>query len=92
MYVTFRASDLSAKPWMIENRTAPAGARRLDDRQRDVGQPVEPDWAGFRHSQCANCLDWNVSRPEPGKPALHSTGALFCRSLRAFAEGQQYPG
>lgn len=29
MYATFRASDLSAKPWMIENRTA--GARRLND-------------------------------------------------------------
>lgn len=47
---------------------------------------------GFAHSQGANCLGWNVSHPESGTPALHSTGALFCCSLRAFAEGQQYSG
>jgi hypothetical protein len=46
MYATFRASDLRGKPWMIENRTA--GARRRNDRLRDVGQPVELDRAGLR--------------------------------------------
>ena len=34
MYATFRASDLSVKPWVTENPTA--GAGRLNVRLRDV--------------------------------------------------------
>jgi hypothetical protein len=38
MSVTFRATDLSARPWMIEKRTAVA--RGPNSRMRDVLYPV----------------------------------------------------
>jgi hypothetical protein len=38
MSVTFRATDLSARPWMIEKR--PAVARSPNNRIRDVRHPV----------------------------------------------------
>jgi hypothetical protein len=38
MYVTFRGTDLSARPWMIEKR--PAVARIPNSRIRDVRHPV----------------------------------------------------
>ena len=71
--------NLSAKPWMIENRTAPAGARRLNDRRRDMGQPVELDrvgprtLAGCQLSGLGTCLVRNQARQR------------YIRQVRSFA-------